>query len=134
TVARRDVGIGCIKINLPASAGRQDQAISANGFYFTAPLVEDVNTETTILRGEAELARRNEIDRHLILQQVDLWRSIELAQQRFFNLQTGHILHVQDATFRVAALASQVGFAMARDLAVVEMQTTLHQFPYARRA
>ena len=55
-VARGDVGIGGVKIDLAASAGRQRNAVAAQGDYVAGFGVEDVHADDAILGGAAELA------------------------------------------------------------------------------
>src|SRR5438270_2187365 len=54
-VARRDVGISRVEINFPATAGRKDEPIGADGFHFATSFVEDIHADATIFRREAEL-------------------------------------------------------------------------------
>ena len=49
----------------------------------------------------------------------------ELAQQRLLDLSPGHIPHVQNPTLRVAPFFAKVEFAVAGDLALVELQTNV---------
>ena len=71
-IAGRDIGIRCVEINFAAAAGCQDDAVRANRFYFPGSFVEHVSAEATIFRGGANLRRRNEIDRHVVLQKIDM--------------------------------------------------------------
>ena len=71
-VARRDVGIGRVEINFPATAGREDQPIGADRFDLAGCFIEHVNAETTIFRREAEFAGGDQIDRHVIFEQLDI--------------------------------------------------------------
>ena len=133
-VARRDVGIGRVEVNLSTAARGEDETIGPDRFHFARALLEYVGAEAAIFRRETEFAGRDEIDRHVILHQRDRRRFRELAQERLLDLQPGHILHMQNAPLRVSALASQIRFAMSPDLAIVEMQSALHQFSNAFRA
>ena len=132
-VARRDVGICRIEIDLSATAGREDESIGPDRFHFARSFVEHINAETTIFGRKAELARGNQIDRHVILEQLHLGIAVQFAQQRLLNLHAGHVLHMQNAPFRMAAFASQIRLAMASDLPLVEVQTELDQFSHPRR-
>ena len=68
-------GIGRVEINFPAAARGQDEPVGPNGFDFARALIEHVNAEAAIFRGEAKLARRDQIDGHVIFQQLDLGRA-----------------------------------------------------------
>ena len=74
-VARRDVRVRRVEINFPAAARGQDQPVGPNRFHFARALIEHVNAEAAIFRGEAKFARRDQIDRHVIFQQLDPGRA-----------------------------------------------------------
>ena len=126
-VAGRDIGIRCVKINLAATAGRQHQPICADRFHFAAAFIENVDTQATIFGRESELARCDQVERHVIFQQLHLRRSRQLAQQRFLHFQAGHVLHMQHPPLRMPAFASQVRLAMPANLAIVEVQPELDE-------
>ena len=67
-VARRDRGVGRIEINLPATAGREDQSISADRFHRAGSFIKDIHAETVVLGGEAKFRRGDQIDRHVIFE------------------------------------------------------------------
>ncbi len=132
-VARRDVRVGRVEINFPATAGRQDQPIGANRFDFGRRFVEHINAEATVFRGEPEFAGRDQIDRHVVFQQFDSRRAAQLAQQRLLDFRAGHVLHMQDAPLRMSAFAPEIELAMSGNFALVEMQSELDQLANARR-
>ena len=55
-VAGRDVRIGRVEINFPATAGREHDPIRANRFDLASFFIENINAEATVLRRETELA------------------------------------------------------------------------------
>ena len=85
-VAGRDRRVGRVEIDLAAAAGRQQQAIGPDGFHLAGHFVEHINAEATIFGREAELAGGDQIDRHVIFEQLDVGRSLRprgAASSRF---------------------------------------------------
>ena len=132
-VARRDVGVRRVKIDLPAAARSEDQPVGPNRLDVTRDLVEHVSAEATVLGGESKFPRRNQIDGHVMFQQLHPGRRVELAQQRLLDLKAGHVLHMQDPSFRMATLPPEIGLAMPGDFAIVKMEPEVHQLLNARR-
>ena len=116
-VARRDIGIGCVEINLPATAGREHETVGPNGFHLAGDFIEHVSAQATIFRREAELAGGDQIDRHVILQQLDLRLCADARQQRGLDLKASHVVHMEDAPLRVAAFAPEIQLAMTGNIA-----------------
>ena len=69
----------------------------------------------------------------MIFEQIDIGRSLGFAEQCRFNLVTGEILHMEDATFRVPPFPAQIKFAMTEDFPFVEMQTEFNEFANSLR-
>src|SRR5207302_8572630 len=101
-VARRDVWIGRVKINFPATAGRKHDSIRADRFDFARFFVENVYAQTTIFRRKTKFARRDQIDRHLIFPKIELRLPAKLALQSVLNLLAGTVLYVQDAPLDIS--------------------------------
>ena len=58
----------------------------------------------------------------------------ELAQQGLLYLFPGRIPHVQNPALRVATFFAKVEFAVAGDLALVELQTNIDKFLNSHRS
>ncbi len=69
----------------------------------------------------------------MILKHLDVGMFGHGGQQGPFDLAARHILGVKDAPLGVPALAAQIQFAQAVDLALGELHPQLHQFGDARR-
>ena len=122
-VAGRDVGIGRVEINFPATAGRQHDPVRPNRFYLAGFFIENVNAEATIFRRETELGRGDQIDRHVIFQKIDMRLAARVARSKVFSISLpGHVSHVQNAPLRMTAFPAEIEFAMPGDFALVELQ------------
>ena len=71
-IACRDVRVGRVEINLPATAGREDQAISADRFHLAGGFIKDIDAETAVFGREAKFRRGDQIDRHVIFEYLDV--------------------------------------------------------------
>jgi hypothetical protein len=60
------------------------------------------------LVGSTELAERDQIDAHVPLEQRDVRRGAHGIEQRTLDLATGDVAGVHDASFAVAALATEL--------------------------
>src|SRR5262245_16566593 len=69
-VTRSDIGIGGIEVDFPTTACRQDQTVCPHRLHFTCSFVENIDTEATIFRRKTKFSGRDQIDCHVILQQV----------------------------------------------------------------
>ena len=127
-VAGRDVGIGCVEIDFSAAAGREHDPIRSDRLHLVAVLVEDVNAEATIFSRVTDLGRRNQVDRHVIFQKIDMRLPSQFAQQCVLDLFSGHILHVQDAPLRMPTFAAQIEFTVAGDSALIELHAKIDKF------
>ena len=70
-VAGRDGGVGRVEIHFAASAGREDQAIGSNRFHRPGYFIEHVNPEAMVLGRKAKFRGCDQIDRHVILEQLE---------------------------------------------------------------
>jgi hypothetical protein len=66
---------------------------------------------------------------HVILEQLNVRRLLRRPQERRLDFITGQIVHMQDAPFRMAALAAKVQLPMPRDIALVESATRAPSAP-----
>src|SRR6266516_1870244 len=126
-VSSRDIRIGRIQVDFPATARRQHDSIRTDRFYFSRFFIQNIDAKTAIFCCETELACGDQIDRHMILKQLNMRLPAELAQQSVLDLFSRHVPHMQHPTLRVAALLAEIEFAMARDLALIELQPKFHQ-------
>ena len=65
-VASRNVGIGRVQINLPATAGGKHDSIRSNGFNLSGLFIQAINTETAVFGRETEFGSGDQINRHMI--------------------------------------------------------------------
>ena len=128
------VGVGRVEINFAASAGREDQPIGSDGFHHAGNFIEHVNPEAMILGRKAKFRGRDEIDRHMILEQLNIRRTLDRAEECRLDFVAGEVVHVEDAAFRMAAFAPEVELAMPGDIPLVKVQAEFHQFMNPRRA
>ena len=134
-VAGRDAGVGRVKIDLSAAAGRQHHAVAAQGGDLAGGLVEHVSAEAAVGAGRAELAEGDEVHGDVIFENGDGGRALDGGEQGALDLASGEVAGVEDAPFAVAALAGEVQLVRAvGQLALVERHAKLDQLPDARRA
>jgi hypothetical protein len=57
----------------------------------------------------------------MIFQEIDMRLSSKLAEQRLFDLLSGHILHVQHSPLGVAAFAAKIKFAVTGNVPLIEV-------------
>ena len=81
-IAGRDRRVGRVEINLAATPGGEDQPVGADGFHHAGNFIEHINSEAMILGGKAKFGRGDQIDRHVIFEQLNVRRTLDRAQQR----------------------------------------------------
>src|SRR5256885_15014516 len=69
----------------------------------------------------------------MVLEQLNIRRALHRLEQRRLDLVSGEIMHVQNAPFGVPSLPPEVELAMTGNIALVEMQSELHQLADALR-
>ena len=134
-VARGDVGVGRVEVDLAAAAGGEDHAQRAEGFHLAAVLVEHVSAQAAVFRGETELGARDEVHGHVAREQDDVGVLGHRVEQGALDLAAGGVLRVEHAAAGVASLAREVEFvgAVAVDgLAFVEVDAQMDQLADAR--
>src|SRR5262245_36803717 len=67
SIAGGDIGICRIEIDFPAATGGEHIDIAAQGFYLTGCLIQDVDSDATILHRIAQLSRSQKVHGHVIL-------------------------------------------------------------------
>src|SRR6267378_6546350 len=127
-VTGRNGWVGRIEINLSAPTRRQYHSITANCLDSSGAFIQRVKTQTTIFCGKTKLCRRNQIDGHVIFQQLHMRSTREFRQKRVLDLPPRYILHMQHAPLRVPTFSSKVRFAMPRNLPLVEAYADFLQF------
>ena len=65
-VSSRDIRIGRIQVDFPATARRQHDSIRTDRFYFSRFFIQNIDAKTAIFCCETELACGDQIDRHMI--------------------------------------------------------------------
>ena len=80
--------------------------------HLAASGVEDVGAERRFGPAEARLARREQVDAAVVLEQVDVGVGARAREQRALDLAAGGVAVVEDAAVRVAALAAEVELAV----------------------
>src|SRR5437899_1045783 len=124
----RNRWVGRIEINLSASACRQHHSITANCFDSSGVLNQGVKTQAAIFCGKTKLCRGDQIDCHVIFQQLHMGSALKFSKKRILNLASCYILHVQHTPLRVSAFSSKVRLAVARNLPLVETHADFLQF------
>ena len=76
-------------------------------------------------RAEAQLGARDQVDRQVVLQHLDLRGAGDGAQERRFDGAAGHVAGVEDTALGVAAFAAEVGSSVG---AVLELHAPGDEF------
>ena len=128
-VAGRDVGIGRELVDLTGTAGRQHHRGGGERLDASGLGVQDVQTEHPVLvgadRAEAQLGARDQVDRQVVLQHLDLRGAGDGAQERRFDGPAGHVAGVEDTALGVAAFAAEVRPAIG---SVLELHAPSDEF------
>ena len=128
-VSGRDIGVRGIEINLSAAASGQDHSIAAYCFDVAGGLIENVNADHAILGGVAKLAGRNQVNAHVVVEDLDMRFLDHGIEQALLNFAPGGILIVKDAPFGVSAFSSQIQFPQSSlQYSFVEVDADSHQF------
>ena len=85
-VARRDIRVGRVKVDLAAAAGGQHHPQCPERFDLAGRFVEDVNAQAPVLRGEAQLGARDEVHGEMAFEHLDVRMLCHGAQQRALDL------------------------------------------------
>jgi hypothetical protein len=92
-------GIRGIKIHLSASTGGEDDAIAPNRYHGPGGFIEDVHSETPVLRGETEFRSGDEVHGHVVLQHPDVWFGFHGGQKCALDLPAGGVARMKDSPF-----------------------------------
>src|SRR5215471_1686372 len=110
-VSGGDVRISGIEVNFPTTARCQERDRGGEGFHLSSYLVQHVNAEAAVLTRLAQFLTRHEIDSQMIFENADIGLFGHRRQQRAFNLASGDIFSMQNATLRVPPLFTQIQLA-----------------------
>jgi hypothetical protein len=135
-VAGRDVGIARVEIHL-AGAARREQRHARLERHHGSLGVEHIGADHALRSGPAELARGEQVDAAVILEQRDVRMRARARQQHALDLATGGVAVMEDAAVRVAALAAEIECRLARCRRLagdVEVSAELEQRVDHRRA
>ena len=128
-VAGRDIGIGRKLVDLTGTAGRQYHRGGRERLDASGLGVQDVQTKHSVLgrsdRTKSQLRPRDEVDRQVVLQHLDLGRAGDGAEQRGFDGAAGHVAGVEDTALGVAAFAAEVWPAIG---SVLELHAPRDEF------
>ena len=81
SVAGRDRGIRRVKINLSAPAGGEEEAIGPDRFHLAGNFIQNVNAQTMIFSRETEFPGGDQIDRHVIFEQLYVRRLLHRPRE-----------------------------------------------------
>ena len=123
-VARRDVGIAGIEVDLAAAARREDRVRGTHGVDLVRRLVEHVRAHTAVGALQAEAARDDEVDHDRLLAHVEDGMLPQRADHRGLALLAGDVARVENAAHGVAALAAEVPGAV---LLAVELHAAVDE-------
>ena len=126
-IARGHVRIARIQVDLARAAGRKQRDRSSVGVDLTRRRVEDVDTERPVDLGSSRLGRRNEVDRAVVLEEMDTGMGAHAGEQRSFDLSTGRIAAMKNAPLGMAALTCEIEGDSARFAWGIEFNTILLQ-------
>lgn len=107
-VARGDVRVGRVEVHLSTTTGGEDDRRCSIGFDRLRGPVEDVHPHATVGSGNAHLAGGYEIDREMILEDVDVGFGGDGLEEGPFDLGAGGVLGVQDAPAGMPAFPREV--------------------------
>src|ERR1700730_15071179 len=128
-VSSRDVGVRRVEVDLPAPTRGQDHSIAPDGLDLSGGFMEDVNTDHAILGRIAELASRDQINTHVIIENLDIGFFSHRVEQTLINFARVRIMIMKDASFGVASIPPeiQLPLAIVQD-SFVKVDTDSHQF------
>jgi hypothetical protein len=111
-VSSRDAWIGGIKVNLPAATGGEDDAITPQRLDLASGFVQNVAADHSIFSGVSELASRDEVDCHVILEKLNIRVLLDSVEEALLNLAPGGITIVQNSSFRMSTFFAKIEFAV----------------------
>ena len=107
-VASGDVRIAGIEIHLPGAARRQDGVRRTHGKDFIVFTVEEICTDAGIIAGHLQPTGGNEVNGHVVFQNLHGTLLAHLFHQDADNFRAGHVAAVENPAHGVAALAPQI--------------------------
>ena len=135
SVAGRDIRVRGVEINLAAAAGGEDHSIAPNRFDHPGSVIENIDANHAILSGVAELACRDQVNGHMIVENLDIAFLDNRIKQTLLDLATCCIVIVEDTSLGVSAFLTQIQLFLAvLQNSFVEMDSDPHEFPDSGRA
>ena len=105
-VARRDVGVARVEVDLPGAAGREKGDARAEALHGPAR-VEDVGAEGAVRARQADALGSQQIHGAAVFEDLDVRVGARAGEQGALDLAPGGVAVVEHATPRVAALAAE---------------------------
>ena len=106
-VARRDVGVAGVEVDLAAAARRQHGVGRTDRVDLVRLLVEHVGADAAVRPLHADALRDDEVDDDRVLVRLDLGVAAQGAEHRGLALLARDVARVEDAPRRMAALAAE---------------------------
>ena len=106
-VACRGVWIGRIEIDLSRSARREYGVLRGDGYYFIAQAAKRIYTIASVI-GPAQLSTGDQVNRHEMLQNSDVWMAKHPRNERFLHNMTCRIGRMNDASPAMPAFPREV--------------------------
>ena len=133
-VARRDVGVCRVAIDLARTTGGEHNDTGTKDLDFSCLFVEHVGAEATVVDAAiAQATTRDQVDRVVVLKKRDLRMRRRRLHQRLGDRATRGVFGVHDATRGVTTFTGEVELGGVVG-AARELHTALHQFLQARRS
>ena len=135
TIARGDIGVGRVEIDLAGAPGGEDGEAAEEGLDDIGRLVHDVGAEAAVLALPVRVACGDQVHGDVVFEDGDARILAAALEQDLGDLLAGDVAGVQDAAAGVPAFAPEVvglGILVVRclgDLAAAgEMQPQINQF------
>ncbi|MNH06334.1 hypothetical protein D3C79_656960 [compost metagenome] len=106
-IAAGTVGVAGVEVDLGRAAGGQHGEACAESVHLTGVAVQHVGAQAAIAR-QAQASFGDQVDRHALLQQLDVRALAGLGQQRGEDRGAGSIGGMDDASVAMAAFTGQV--------------------------
>ena len=108
-VTGRDVGIGCVEVDLAGAPRRQNGRAREDRLHLAGALVQHVGAHALIRA--AVFAEGDQIDAHVPLEHPDVGALADRLEQCPLDFAAGDVAGVHDPPFAVAAFAGEIELA-----------------------
>jgi len=109
-VARGDVGIAGVEVDLAGAAGGQQRVRRAHGEDFVRGPVEEIGADAGVVARHLQPAGRDQVDRQGVFEHLHGGLPADARGQDADDFRAGEIAAVQDAPDGMAAFAAQIVF------------------------